>query len=42
MGLSEEVIDSIIWDTSFSPETSVKRPLSKMTMDIINQVKEYF
>lgn len=41
MGLSEEVINSIIWNTSFSPEISVKRPLSKMTMDIINQVKEY-
>lgn len=40
MGLSEEVINYIIWNTSFSPETSVKRPLSKMTMDIINQIKE--
>ena len=40
MGLNDDLINSIIWNTSFSPETSVKRPLSKMTMDIINQIKE--
>ena len=42
MGLSDELINSIIWNTSFSPEIYVKRPLSKMTIDIINQVNELF
>lgn len=41
MGLSDDLIDSIIWNTSLTPEASTKRPLSKMTIDIINQVKEY-
>lgn len=41
MGLSDDFIDSIIWNTSLTPEASTKRPLSNMTIDIINQVKEY-
>ena len=42
MGLSDELINSIIWNTSFTSETSVKRPLSKMTADVIAQVKELY
>ena len=42
MGLRDDLINSIIWNTSFTPEASVKRPLSKMTADIITQVKELF
>ena len=36
-----DLINSIIWNTSLTPDASTKRPLSKMTIDIINQVKEY-
>ena len=42
MGLSDELIISIIWNTSFTSETSVKRPLSKMTADVITKVKELY
>ena len=41
MGLNDDLINSIIWNTSLTSEASTKRPLSKMTIDIINQVKEY-
>lgn len=42
MGLSDDLINAIIWNTSFTTETSVKRPLSKMTADIITQIKELY
>ena len=41
VAILDDLINSIIWNTSLTSEASTKRPLSKMTIDIINQVKEY-
>ncbi len=39
MGLSDDVINSIIWNTGSTTDGNPKRPLTKMTEDIIQQIE---
>lgn len=41
LGISDELIDKILWGNYIEEDKLSKRPLSKMTLDIINQFKNF-